>query len=525
MNVNFSQIFQNLVDINGDKEALVNVERNRRYTFSQLHRLTNQISNMLREKLDFGQGDYAFSILHNDNLSLLHLWTSFKGEGVFAWTNFNDSLEQHGWQVALIKPKVVFIENALLDTHIDLLRAQGAIIICMDPVPADIKGVLYFWELLEGVSDENPDIERDDRNDVALLRFTGGTTGKGKCAEYTIDNWLATRDIHSVLDDDNFHAQTRFLHATPISHGGALLIMPTFFRGGCTVTINQCDLSHWCRQVEQERITMAFMVPTILYRLLEMQEAKEHDLSTLDCILYGAAPMAPAKLGLLQQRFGNVFGQIYGATENVSVIAYLDKKSHSIVGAESEQRLASCGKPTPGSELLIMDEQGALAKRGEKGEVWIRSRSTIKGYFNNAVATREEFERGFWKSGDIGMIDAEGYLHIVDRKKDMIISGGFNVYATEIEAAISGHPAVLMSAVVGQPHEEWGEAVHAEVILKEGEQCTGEALIDYVKNRVGAYKAPKTVTFVNELPLSSAGKVLRRQVREKYWQDNNRQIG
>jgi len=176
-------------------------------------------------------------------------------------------------------------------------------------------------------------------------------------------------------------------------------------------------------------------------------------------------------------------------------------------------------------EIMLIDDEGQPVERGELGELWVRSRSTIKQYFNNPEATAAEFENGFWKSGDVAKMDANGYIYIVDRIKDMIISGGFNVYATEVEAAISSHPDVIMSAVVGIPHEEWGEAVHAEVVLREGASTSEHDIIRHVKDAVGGRKSPKTIAIVDELPQSAVGKVLRRHVRERYWKDSDRKVG
>lgn len=173
---------------------------------------------------------------------------------------------------------------------------------------------------------------------------------------------------------------------------------------------------------------------------------------------------------------------------------------------------------------MTVDDVGQEQPPGEIGEIWHRNSGVIAGYLNNREATVNEFENGWWKSGDLGRVDADGYITIVDRKKDMIISGGFNIYATEVEAALSSHPAVLMCAVVGVPHSEWGEAVHAEVINKPESSVESEVLIDHTKKILGRYKSPKSITFVNELPLSSVGKVLRRKVREKYWAKRDRKI-
>src|SRR5450631_163960 len=519
MKTNFARVVASMARQFADREALVNVERKRRYTFHQFHLLTNRIVNMMRTKLGLTRGDRYLLILDNDNISLLHLTTIFKGEAAAAFTNYRDSIEEHTWQIDWIAPKVVFLELALLDRYYDLLRQRGVEIVCMDPPPKSREGLHYFWDLLEDVGEELPDVDHDTNGDILLYRFTGGTTGKGKCAEYTIDNFLGCRDSYLALPDIMFTRETRLLAFAPLSHGAAMMLLPTFFRGGCLVTQNVPDLKQWCRTVEAEKIDSSFLVPTLLYRLLGLEEAAKHDLSSLRTLFYGAAPMSPDKLQLLKARFGNIFVQIYAATEAAVAVSSLSKADHEITNEEDAKRLSSTGRVTPGEEVMVADTDGRELPVGEMGELWLRTRGTIRGYYKNPEGTASEFTNGFWKSGDLGYMDAKGYVYIVDRKKDMIISGGFNVYAVEVEGAINSHPEVTNSAVVGIPSDEWGESVHAEVVLKAGAVITPELLIAHVKGRIGSYKAPKSIVIVTELPLSVVGKVLRRSVREKYWKD------
>ena len=264
------------------------------------------------------------------------------------------------------------------------------------------------------------------------------------------------------------------------------------------------------------------MLPTLVYRLLELPEAKQHDLSSLRTIVYGGAPMSPAKLRQAQERLGNIFVQVYGATECLTTAAMLTKADHLAAG--DAKHLSSPGRLSTVVEIKIVDEANNEVKHGETGEIWLRSRGTITGYLNNPDGTAAEFQDGFWKSGDLGYLDDRGFLYLVDRKKDMIITGGFNVYAVEGGAALNAHPAVAISPVVGVPHSEGGEAVHAEVVLKEGALVAAEELIEHVKSKVGRFKAPKAVVFVEQLPVSVVGKVLRRHVRDKYWKDQTRRV-
>jgi fatty-acyl-CoA synthase len=521
---NFSRVIAATARQYAEREALVNVERNRRYTFRELHALTNRIANMMRDKLGLKRGDRYLLILDNDNISLLHHWTIFKGEAAAAFTNFRDSFDEHTWQIDWIEPKVAFLEAAHVDRYYDMLRQRGIEIVCMDPLSGVRDGLHSFWDLLDGVSDALPQAEHDVMRDILLYRFTGGTTGKGKCAEYTLDNWLGCRDSFYAIPDQVFVPETRNLQFAPLTHAAGMMVLPTFFRGGCLVTQNVPDLKQWCRIVEMERITLSFQVPTLLYRLLDLEEARNHDLSSLKTIFYGAAPMSPEKLKLLRARFGGIFLQAYAATESAIAVSILSKSDHEFAAGEDTRRLGSAGRPGPGVEVMVADDAGNELPLGEMGELWLRTRGTISGYYRNPESTASEFFNGFWKSGDLGYMDPEGYFHIVDRKKDMIISGGFNVYAIEVEAALNSHPGVTMSAVVGVPHDEWGEVVHAEVVLKDEAQVGADELIAHVKSRIGSYKAPKSVVIVTELPMSAVGKVLRRAVREKYWKDRARRV-
>jgi len=526
MITNFSTISERLADAYSSREAIVNIEKNRRFTFDQYHRLTNQIANMLHEQVAVDKGDRYLCILDNDNLSLFSHLTVFKGHGCACYTNYRDSVDEHALQIDKVEPKVVLIENELLPSHFEMLKQKRKTIIAMDTPSAEYAadGVLDFWNLMATASEANPNVEHDDRKDTLLLRFTGGTTGQGKCAAYSIDNWLACKDSFYSLPEPLWHPDVRMLHMAPLSHGSSMMVLATLFRGGCTITMNQPDLSAFCKNVENERINVSFLVPTVLYRLLEMDGSKKADLSTLETVYYGAAPMSPAKLHLLQNRFGNIFVQLYGATENACVAISLSKQAHLAETDEDEAHLASAGIPVPGVEVRIVDEEGQSVSRGDIGEIWLRSRAICQGYFHNAEATAKEFTQGYWKSADMGYMDEHGYVYIVDRKKDMIISGGFNIYAVEVEAAINAHPAVMMSAVIGRPHEEWGEAVHAEVILSDNAGVDETEIIDFVKTRLGRFKAPKTVIFVAELPTSVVGKVLRRNIREKYWKATDRKV-
>jgi fatty-acyl-CoA synthase len=522
--VDFPRLFRCLADQHGDSPALINTERNRRYTFSELHTLTNRIANMLRSALALGAGDRYLLILENDNLALMHLWTIFKGPSSAVFSNVRDPLAEHLRMAAFVKPKCVFVEASMAARYAAPLQAMDIKVVVIDTPVVPVPGIYDFWSLVNAASDADPPVEIERYEHTPLYRFTGGTTGTPKCAAYTYDNLAFVIDSLYAIEDKVFSSATRMLHFAPLSHGSFLLLMPTFFAGGCNLTQNLPDVELWRDMVERHRITTSFLVPTLLYRLAVLQQQAPRDLGSLNAILYGAAPMSPDKMVELQAAFGDVFIQAYCSTEAPGAVSALPKRFHRSSTAAERQRLISAGVPTPGVEIKIVDLLGDEVAAGETGEILIRHRGVISGYYENPEQTALEFIDGWWKSGDIGRIDSDGLLYLVDRKKDMIISGGFNVYASEVETAVNSHPAVLMSAVIGIPSTEWGEAVHAEVVLRPGADVDDILLIAHVKAVIGAIKTPKSITFVPELPLSAVGKVLRRKVQDKYWTGTARRI-
>ncbi len=523
MKANFGRLMLQTAQKFGKKEAIVNVERNRRYSFNELHLLTNKICNMMHDEFGMDFGDIFVTLLENDNMSLFTAWMA-KGKASGAWLNYRDSMDEHMWQIDLLKPKLLVMETVQLENYHEALRNKGIQIICMDEPSEKLEGVFYFWDLIKNARDDETEVEYDIETHPFVYRFTGGTTGTGKCASYNFKNFLASVDQMFASPEAIIENDTRHLHLAPISHGSGIFIMPTFFKGGTTITMNIPDLKHMCEVIQAEKVTSTFLVPTLLYWMIDADLDKLYDLKSLKTVVYGASPMSPAKLMELKKRFGNIFVQAYGATEALPPTMILSKEAHEIKTPEDEQALSSAGIPLPLVEVKICDDQGNELKDSETGEIWIRSSGVINGYYQNPEQTAQEFENGFWKSGDLGYRDNKGNIYIVDRKKDMIITGGFNVYAIEVENSLNSHPEVQQSAVVGIPHEEWGEAVHGEIVLMQGSSLREEELVTFCKEKIGRYKAPKSISFVDQLPVSVVGKVIRREVRQKYWEGKERKL-
>ena len=514
MQIDFSNVSENLAKTFGDAECMVNVERGRRYSFVEFHRLTNRIVNMMRDRLELRRGDFWLCVLNNDSLSLLSFFTAFKGEACACYTNATDTLEIQRNQITLVGPKVVFTEVELLPTHYLLFKEFGLTVVTMDPAGEDYPDVLHFWDLLEGVSEENPHVLSDDREDCLVMRFTGGTTGAPKGVMYSIDNWMGGKDLHYTMADPVRSRSVRVLHFGMLSHASGVVLFPSMFKGGCNVTMNDRSMQTWCTTVEQEKITDSMMVPAMLYALLAAPEALEADLSSLQTIYYGASPMSPTRLKELRERFGNIFVQLYGSSEHIGATTVMSKAEHLPDASGSESHLASAGRVTPGVELLIAGKDGNPVPDGQEGEIWMRSRAICMGYLKNPEKTEAEFCNGFWKSGDMGRIDENGFLYVLDRVKDTIVCNDRNVYPNIVEAAIMVHPSVMIAAVVGVPDPGCGEAVHAEIVLRSGEDIDLDELRALLSERLAANDRPVSMNIALELPLSPVGKVLRRMVRK-----------
>lgn len=525
MKVNFARMYRDHALKHPDKLALVNTERKREFTYKELDLFTNKICHLLTDHFQLGKDDAYAALLENDNMSFFNFGV-YKTEVAGVWLNYRDNLSEHLYQIDYVKPTVIFVEDEVLlrNNYLKELSKRGLRIVCMDKGEKEHENVDYFWDLIEEQSDAHIDVEYDIDEHVILYRFTGGTTGRGKCVMYTYRNIFGTIVQNHSIPENIYREDTKFLHMTPMTHATGAFAPPTHMKGGTNYTINLPDLELLCKTIETYGITATFAVPTLLYRLEELKLHDKYNLTSLDCILYGASPMSPSKIEKLQEQFGNIFVQGYGSTEAFPPVLSLVKKDHIIETEEERKRLSAAGRPLLGVDMFIADPEGKELPVGAIGEIWIRSDSVVKGYKDAPEETASEFENGFWKSGDLGYVDDKGYYYIVDRKKDMIITGGFNVYAVEVENTINAHPAVSNSVIIGIPHEEWGEIVHAEIVLKDGNKVSEQEIIDFSAAKLSKYKVPKSIKFVDELPTSTVGKVLRRYVKEKYWKETSRKV-
>jgi acyl-CoA synthetase (AMP-forming)/AMP-acid ligase II len=372
-------------------------------------------------------------------------------------------------------------------------------------------------EPLEVRNDSFPDVFYDPQAVLALI-YTSGTTGHPKGVMVTHANVLA--------NVQNFNFWMRYteagvyLHAAPIFHIAdfpCMFAAPAF--GACQVTIPKFDPRGFCEAVDRERVSHTVLVPTMINLLTQFPEVKKYDLSSLQVLAYGGSPMPPDLIRRTRELLPQVkLVQAYGLSESGFLTGLQDQE-------HTDDRLLSCGRPCPGIDLRVTDDSGKQVEVGKSGELVARGANIMRGYWNNPGETALAFRDGSFRTGDIGYQDSEGYFYILDRLKDMIVTGGENVYSGEVEAVIYAHPAVREAAVFGIPDPKWGEVVMACVVLKPGSTLTVDDLIAFCRQSLASYKIPRRVEFSNtELPKGGSGKILKRLLREQFWVHQERAV-
>ena len=351
-------------------------------------------------------------------------------------------------------------------------------------------------------------------DDMVMLVGTGGTTGRPKGVMLTGHN-IETMSALTLMSYP-FGPRPRYLALAPLTHAAGVLCFPVMTLGGEIVIMPSPDLTEFLALVEKNKITHTFLPPTLIYMLLDHDRLAETDTSHLQCLWYGAAPMSASRLEEALTKIGPVLGQLFGQSEAPMMISTLAPADHFHEdGSLAKERLSSAGRPTPLTTVAIMDGEGHLLGPGQRGEIVARGPLVMAGYYKNPQASAEASRHGWHHTGDIGYLDEDNYLFIVDRAKDMIITGGFNVYSAEVEQVLLAHPAVQDCAVIGLPDEKWGERVTAVVQLRPGQTVTEAEVRSFVKERLGSVKAPKQVEIWPDLPRSKVGKVLKVDVKAR----------
>jgi acyl-CoA synthetase (AMP-forming)/AMP-acid ligase II len=408
---------------------------------------------------------------------------------------------------------------------VDQIRAdlpKLTTLVCLD---GQVDGALTWEEFLaagppssdpSGSPEPSPDLPIGSLDgtgaDLAMIVGTGGTTGRPKGVMLTGTN-LETMTAITLMSYP-FEGRPVYLALAPLTHAAGVLCFPVLALGGEIVVIRKPDVADFLVHVERHGVTHTFLPPTLIYMVLAHPSLDTTDLSSLQCFWYGAAPMSATRLEEALTRIGPVMAQLFGQTEAPMMISTLAPRDHfHSDGSVALERLSSAGRPAPLVTVSIMAEDGSLLPHGERGEIVVRSSLVMAGYHRDPEATAQASAHGWHHTGDIGYLDDDNFLYIVDRAKDMVITGGFNVYSTEVEQALMRHPAVQDCAVVGLPDEKWGERVTAVVQLRGDDTVAPDELAAFVKERIGSVKAPKQVEVWTDLPRSKVGKVLKADIR------------
>jgi fatty-acyl-CoA synthase len=356
------------------------------------------------------------------------------------------------------------------------------------------------------------------------MTYTGGTTGRPKGVMGTTQSITTMTTVQ--LAEWEWPENPRFLMCTPLSHAGAAFFTPVIVKGGELIVLTKFDPAEVLRVIEEQKISSTMLVPSMIYALMDHPDSHTRDLSSLETVYYGASAMNPVRLKEAIDRFGPIFAQYYGQSEAPMVITYLAKGDHD------EKRLTSCGRPTLFARTALLGDDGNPVAQGEVGEICVSGPLLCGGYWKLPDATAETFRDGWMHTGDLAREDEDGFWYIVDRTKDMIVTGGFNVFPREVEDVVAEHPSIAQVCVIGTPDEKWGEAVTAVVVLRP-DAASDEASIatmtaeiqSAVKDRKGSVQSPKQVIVVDSVPVTALGKPDKKAVRAQFWAGAGRSVG
>ncbi|QHE83923.1 long-chain-fatty-acid--CoA ligase [Hydrogenophaga sp. BPS33] len=421
------------------------------------------------------------------------------------------------------EPRVFLVGDSHVES-VQALRERLGQVEHFVGVGTPVPGWHDYEALLAAAGDTNPDVQMQ-AEDLAVLHYTSGSTGKLKAAMQTVGNRL------SHLRKVGMHRMRVapgdvLLLSGPLTHASGMFLQPFLYQGGAVLIQDKFDPDSLLAAVQRWRVTYTFMVPTMLNRLTTHPDLGRYDISSLKQIAYGGAPMAPARIREAWEKLGPVLSQGYGGGETTGGLILFSTQDHAGAVREKPARLASCGRPIGESEVRVVNEAGQLVRGDEVGEIVVRGPDVFAGYWKEPELTRQAFDADGWlHTGDLAKVDDEGFIYIVDRSKDMIISGGFNVYPTEVEQALYAHPAVYEACVVGVPDDTWGEAVKAVVVLRPGAQATEADIAQHCRDTLADFKKPRSVDFVAELPRNPNGKISRKAVREPFWAGQERRVG
>jgi len=489
----------------------------RSLTFAEVDELSNRFARVLARH-GIGRGTAVALLVNNGLYSIPLDFACVKAGAARTPLNARLSLDEHERMLREVGARLLVYSP-------DLAERAEALAARLPELPMlSVGSVRPKGDLLAeaaSVSADDPQVPAEP-DDVILTVYTSGTTGRLKAAQHTQASYAAIC-LNILTNFPDIGPDDVMLHAASLIHASGTFVLPYWIRGGAAAVLARFDPGEYLAAIGHWRATAANLVPTMLTMLFDYAGVERVDVSSLRTVFYGASPMP---LPIIQRGlalWGPRFVQYYGQTEAALFITILSKEDHVCPGAE--RRLLSCGRPAVDAEVRLVDEAGYDVAPGASGEIAVRAPFTMAGYFNAPDLNAATLMPGGWvRTRDVGRFDEAGYLYLVDRTSDMIVTGGYNVYPREVEDALMAHPAVYECAVVGAPHEKWVEAVTAFVVLRPGVRVEEDGLIEFVRGQLASYKVPKSVRFIDQIPKSPVGKVLRRALRDPLWEGRERRI-
>ncbi|MXZ40124.1 MAG: AMP-binding protein, partial [Holophagales bacterium] len=500
------------------------------YTYGEVDELSARIARALAAR-GFGRGMKGAIYSLNSALAFIAALGLLRAGGTWIPVNPRNSERDNVEILVRFGCEALFFQEAFREPAAEAREKLGELRVAVSLGGASPAGGSSQGETLDdfiaGVPPEAPEVEMKG-SDILTIPMTGGTTGLPKGVMLSHRNMLA---IEYAIRTRYAAAQRPvILCAAPMTHVGGRIALTSMTSGARFVILEKVDLQVILRTIEKQRITHFFLPPTAIYSLLDQPNLDDCDLSSLESLSYGSAPMSLTRLKQALRRFGPIMRGGFGQTECPMFIAGLPQEDHYEDRDPSSGKLApdrilrSVGRSTVISEVAIMDDDGELLGPGELGEIVVKGPNVSEGYYGDPEETAKIRRNGWHLTGDIGVLDEDGCLTIVDRKKDMIITGGFNVYSTEVEQALLAMPGIALAAVIGVPSERWGEEVRAVVVPAAGAELSEAEVIAAAKERLGGVKAPKNVEFADDLPRTPVGKIDKRSLREPYWAGRTRRV-
>jgi acyl-CoA synthetase (AMP-forming)/AMP-acid ligase II len=500
-----------------DKEAII--FEGKKLTFAQLNERVNRLANALLE-LGIQKGDRVAMMQVNTNQCIEAYFATARVGGIYVPLNFRAKGNELTYMVNTAEANTLFAGDRYLDL-IDSIRPSLTTVKHYISLDQPHKDMLNYEKLIDSSPADDVFTEIDD-NDTTILIYTAGTTGfpKGVMLSH---NSFSVYVLENVSPADLETTEKNIL-TVPLYHvAGTQAMMAAIYGGRTLVMQRQFEPKQWMELVEAEKVNRAMMVPTMLKQLMEHPDFAKHDLSSLKIITYGAAPMPLEVIKRAIQVFPRVgFINAFGQTETASTVTILSPEDHVISGTPAEiekklKRLSSIGKPMSDVEMKVVDENGQEFPPNQIGEIIARGPRVMSGYWKDKEKTARTIDKDGWvHTGDMGYRDEDGYFFLSGRTTDMIKRGGELIAPEEVEAILQGHPKVDEAAVVGVPDEDWGEVPICVCVLKKGETCTAQELMEYCRTNLASYKRPRAVVFCEELPRNPMGKVLKRVLRDQY---------